>query len=99
MHATVHPIPGRDSAKDQPLIDDIRLLGTMLGEVVREHEGEACFDIVENVRRLSVLHQRDRDPRDEHALELILSGLTPSQAVAVMRAFSYFSHLANIAEE
>ncbi len=99
MHATVHPAPSRDPAKDQPLIDDIRLLGSMLGDIVREHEGEACFAIVENVRRLSVSHQRDRDPKDEHALELILRGLTPSQAVAVMRAFSYFSHLANIAED
>ena len=99
MHATVKTAPSRDPAKDQPLIDDIRLLGSMLGDIVREHEGDACFAIVENVRRLSVSHQRDRDPRDEHALELILRGLTPSQAVAVMRAFSYFSHLANIAED
>ena len=99
MHANAPAVPGRDPAKDQPLIDDIRLLGSMLGDILREHEGDACFAIVENVRRLSVSHQRDRDPRDEHALELILRGLTPSQAVAVVRAFSYFSHLANIAED
>ncbi|RYB05659.1 phosphoenolpyruvate carboxylase [Lichenibacterium ramalinae] len=99
MHATVPPAPRRDPAKDQPLIDDIRLLGSMLGDIVREHEGETCFTIVENVRRLSVSYQRDNDDRAGHALELILRGLTPSQAVSVMRAFSYFSHLANIAED
>ena len=99
MQATVPPVPRRDPAKDQPLIDDIRLLGSMLGDVVRQHEGETCFAIVENVRRLSVSYQRDNDDRAGHALELILRGLTPSQAVSVMRAFSYFSHLANIAED
>jgi phosphoenolpyruvate carboxylase len=99
MHATVTAAPHRDPAKDQPLIDDIRLLGSMLGDIVREHEGETCFSIVENVRRLSVSYQRDNDARAGHSLELILRGLTPSQAVSVMRAFSYFSHLANIAED
>ncbi len=99
MHATVKPAPNRDPAKDQPLIDDIRLLGSMLGDIIREHEGESCFSIVENVRRLSVSYQRDNDASAGHALELILRGLTPSQAVSVVRAFSYFSHLANIAED
>ena len=99
MHATVTAAPHRDPAKDQPLIDDIRLLGSMLGDIVREHEGETCFSIVETVRRLSVSYQRDNDARAGHSLELILRGLTPSQAVSVMRAFSYFSHLANIAED
>ncbi|MGI3902519.1 MAG: phosphoenolpyruvate carboxylase [Janthinobacterium lividum] len=99
MHDTALPVSSRDPAKDQPLIDDIRLLGSTLGDIVREHEGEACFSIVENVRQLSVRYQRDKDDKAGHSLELILRGLTPSQAVAVMRAFSYFSHLANIAED
>ena len=101
MHATVKPLPAasRDPAKDRPLIEDIRFLGSLLGDVIRDHEGESCFALVENIRRLSVAYQRNADAAAGHALELLLRGLTPSQAVSVIRAFSYFSHLANIAED
>ncbi len=101
MHATVTPLPSsrRDPAKDRPLIEDIRFLGSMLGDVIRDHEGETCFALVENIRRLSVAYQRDQDASAGHSLELLLRGLTPSQAVSVIRAFAYFSHLANIAED
>ena len=61
MHAPVQPAASRDPAKDQPLIDDIRLLGSMLGDVIREHDGQSSFALVENVRRLSVSYQRDSD--------------------------------------
>ena len=40
--------------KNRPLVDDIRLLGRILGDVIREQEGEAAFDLVERVRKLSV---------------------------------------------
>ena len=101
MHATSTPavLPGRDPAKDRPLIEDIRFLGSLLGNIIRDHEGESCFMLVENVRRLSVAYQRNADAAAGHALELLLRGLTPSQAVSVIRAFAYFSHLANIAED
>ena len=101
MHATVKPpaSPRRDPAKDRPLVQDIRFLGSMLGDVIRQHEGESCFTLVETVRRLSVAYQRNADAAAGHALELLLRGLTPSQAVSVIRAFAYFSHLANIAED
>ena len=89
----------RDPAKDQPLIDDIRFLGSLLGDVIRKHEGESCFALVENIRRLSVAYQRNADTAAGHQLELLLRGLTPSQTVSVIRAFTYFSHLANIAED
>ncbi len=86
-------------AKDQPLIEDIRLLGSMLGDIIREQEGQALFDLVERIRRLSVAYQRNADQSAGHELELLLRGLTPSQAVVVARAFSYFAHLTNIAED
>ena len=89
----------RDPSKDQPLIDDIRFLGSLLGDVIRQHEGENCFVLVENIRRLSVAYQRNADAAAGHQLELLLRGLTPSQTVSVVRAFTYFSHLANIAED
>ena len=42
------------ASKEQPLIEDIRLLGKLLGDVIREQEGEATFELVENIRQLSV---------------------------------------------
>lgn len=88
-----------DTTKNQPLIDDIRLLGTMLGDIIREQEGPSAFDLVETIRRLSVASQRNADVAAGHALELLLRGVTPAQAVSVVRAFTYFSHLTNIAED
>ena len=49
------PPPGAD--KDAPLKEDIRLLGRLLGDVLRDQEGEAVFDVVETIRQTAV---RDR---------------------------------------
>ena len=87
------------SGKDRPLRDDIRLLGRILGDTVREQEGEAVFDIVERIRQTSIRFHRDNDEAARHSLEAILNDLSPGQTVQIVRAFSYFSHLANIAED
>ncbi|MCU0931893.1 MAG: phosphoenolpyruvate carboxylase [Serpentinimonas sp.] len=85
--------------KDQPLIEDIRLLGRLLGDVIREHEGGATFNLVEQIRQLSVAFRRDADHAADRALKKLLKGLSNDQAVSVIRAFTYFSHLANLAED
>ena len=85
--------------KDGPLRDDIRLLGAILGDTIRDQEGEAIFAIVEEIRRTSVRFHKSRDPRDGAKLTEILSSLSPGEAALVVRSFSYFSHLANIAED
>ena len=54
--------------KDLPLIEDIRLLGRMLGDVIREQEGEPAFALVEQVRQLSVAFRRDADEAADKAL-------------------------------
>jgi phosphoenolpyruvate carboxylase len=87
------------SGKDEPLADDIRLLGGILGDTVREQEGEAVFAVIEAIRRLSVAVSRKADPEAARELDRLLKRLTPSETVSVMRAFSYFSRLANIAED
>ncbi|MFM9881534.1 MAG: phosphoenolpyruvate carboxylase, partial [Burkholderiales bacterium] len=47
--------PANDAAaKNRPLVDDIRLLGRILGDVIREQEGKDAFELVERVRKLSV---------------------------------------------
>ena len=85
--------------KDLPLIQDIRLLGRILGDVIREQEGVAAFDLIEQVRKLSVAFRRDADHEADKALKKLLKGLSADQTVSVIRAFTYFSHLANLAED
>ena len=85
--------------KEQPLIDDIRLLGQLLGDTIRDQEGEATFELIETIRKLSIACERNVDPDAPHQLGALLRDLTVDQAMAVSRAFTYFSHLANIAED
>jgi len=90
----------RDAAdKNRPLVEDIRLLGRILGDVIREQEGKQAFDLIERVRQLSVAYRLKADTRAGQALDRLLKNLSVDQTVSVIRAFSYFSHLANIAED
>ena len=85
--------------KDAPLRDDIRLLGRLLGDTVRDQQGEAAFGLIERIRQNSVRFRRDDDIAARRELEDILDALSREQTIQVVRAFSYFSHLANIAED
>ena len=85
--------------KNRPLVEDIRLLGRILGEVIREQEGKDAYELVEKVRQLSVAYRLKRDEGAGKALDRLLKNLSSDQMVSVIRAFSYFSHLANIAED
>ena len=91
--------PRRARDNEKPLSDDIRLLGRLLGDVIREQEGAAAFELVEKIRKLSVAFRRDADHEADKALKALLKGLPSDQAVSVIRAFTYFSHLANLAED
>lgn len=82
-----------------PLIDDIRLLGKILGDIICEQEGESVYGLVEQVRKLSVAFHRDANQKANHDLSKLLKGLSNESAVKVLRAFTYFSHLANLAED
>ena len=84
---------------DLPLSDDIRLLGRVLGDIVREQEGEAVYALVEQIRTLSVSFHRDANQADDKKLTKLLKGLSSDSAMKVLRAFTYFSHLANLAED
>ena len=87
------------SDKDQPLKDDIRLLGRLLGDTVREQEGIELFERVEQIRRLALRLHRDDDPGAREEMDAVLRNLPREGSNMVVRAFSYFSHLANIAED
>ncbi|MBL0727811.1 phosphoenolpyruvate carboxylase [Piscinibacter sp. HJYY11] len=88
-----------DDDKNLPLVADIRLLGRILGDVIREQEGKPAFELIEHVRRLSVAYRLKHDAQAGKALDRLLKNLSADQTVSVIRAFSYFSHLANIAED
>src|SRR5665213_1604281 len=84
---------------DARLRTDIRLLGRILGDTVRDQEGADAFDLVERIRQTSIRFHRDEDSVARRELETILDGMSISETVRIVRAFSYFSHLANIAED
>ena len=91
--------PADLSSKDLPLREDMRLLGRILGETLREQEGEASFQLIENMRRAAIRFRRTQDDRDRVQLEQMLDALSPGETLIVVRAFSYFSQLSNIAED
>lgn len=93
-----HPIPSEQD-KDTPLRDDIRMLGRVLGHTVRAQEGAEVFDLIERIRQTSIRFHREDDLDDRKALEHMLAGLDHDESLHVVRAFSYFSLLANIAED
>ncbi len=87
------------SSKDLPFREDVRLLGRILGDTLREQEGETVYLLIENVRRSAVRFRKTQDDRDGQHLEKMLDTLTPTETLIVVRAFSYFSQLTNIAED
>ncbi len=100
MKQALKETPVRQSRdNERPLVEDIRLLGRILGDVIREQEGAPAFELVESIRKLSVSFRRDADHEADKALKKLLKSLSGEQAVSVIRAFTYFSHLANLAED
>ncbi|MGO3743737.1 phosphoenolpyruvate carboxylase, partial [Kerstersia sp.] len=93
-HATSTELPADSSARQ-----DIRLLGRLLGETIRECEGKPVYDLVETLRRAAVKFRREGSKRERDILQERISALKGEQATAVARAFSYFLQLSNIAED
>ncbi|MDO6386106.1 phosphoenolpyruvate carboxylase [Uliginosibacterium sp. 31-12] len=91
--------PLTDQDKDTPLRDDIRMLGRILGNTVRAQEGVDVFGLIERIRQTSVRFHRDDDSDARHELEAMLKEVAHENTLNVVRAFSYFSQLSNIAED
>ena len=81
----------------QRLHDDVRLLGELLGQTLREQGGSHLFDAVEQVRALAKVARRES--ADLADLERTLRALSVTDALAVARGFAHFLGLANIAEQ
>jgi phosphoenolpyruvate carboxylase len=86
-----------DRAGDAPLREDIRVLGRVLGEVIGEQAGQDVLDLVESTRVEAFEIRRSETDREELAARL--GDLDVRSANHVIRAFSHFSLLANLAED
>ena len=99
-HAAVRAEPrgiGSAGARD-PLAREVRLLGALLGQVIVEQEGDELFELVERLRRGAIQGRRG-SADDRLALREAVAGLAPSRAEAVVRAFTIYFLLINLAEE
>lgn len=83
--------------KDEPLRRDVRELGALLGEVIQEQCSGAFFDLVERARKLARAHRRG-DPEADAELRAALEALPPETAAELVRAFSAYFGLVNLAE-
>ncbi|WP_286952228.1 phosphoenolpyruvate carboxylase [Brevundimonas sp. UBA7507] len=81
------------------LRDEVRLLGALLGEVIRDEGGQNLYDRIEAVRRASVAYHRDPASDDASELERLLGELSLDQAIGLTHGFAAFSLLANVAED
>ncbi|HEX5143578.1 MAG TPA: phosphoenolpyruvate carboxylase [Mycobacterium sp.] len=86
---------GREAT--EPMREDIRLLGAILGDTVREQNGEHVFDLVERARVEAFRVRRSEIDRDE--LAEMFAGIDAATAIPVIRAFTNFALLANVAED
>ena len=81
-----------------PLREDVRLLGNLLGETLKEQVGQDLFNQVEQIRALSK-GARDGQEEAEKQLESLLSSLKDEEILPLTRAFTHFLNFANIAEQ
>jgi len=84
--------------KDQALRDDVRTLGTMVGDLIREQGGEELFEFVENARQRSIRRREDNEKPGEELAQLV-ENLDPEEALQVIRSFSTYFQMVNTAEK
>ena len=75
------------------------LAGRVLGNVIRDADGQSVYDVIETLRRAAVRYRRDNDAPSGTTLRDLISGLDDAAVIPVVRAFSYFLQLSNIAED
>ena len=92
---TASPVRSTDAL----LRSNIRLLGTILGDVIHEQEGKRLFDLVEQIRRLTKNFRNTHNKNDEQALKHIFESLNVATMRKLIRAFSTYFQIVNIAEQ
>ncbi|MFO1539371.1 MAG: phosphoenolpyruvate carboxylase, partial [Chloroflexota bacterium] len=89
---------GSAGARD-PLAREVKLLGALLGQVIVEQEGAELLELVERVRRATIALRRTGASAARDTLGSALDGIAPPAAEGLIRAFSLYFLLANLAEE
>ncbi len=81
------------------LRDDVRLLGNILGNVIKKQEGQTFFNLVEKIRKLSKANRANIKQQDSYKkISKTLSQISPSNTYKLTRAFSHFMNFINLAE-
>ena len=88
----------RTNATMDPLRQEVDFLGKMLGEVIREFEGDASYEIVEQLR-IASRDRRGGQPAAEQRVLQLIAGLDAKQARIAIRAFSVLLDLMNVVED
>ena len=84
--------------KDQALRNDVRTLGAMVGDLIKEQGGDELFEFVENARRRSIRRREDNEKPGEELARLV-ENLGPDLALQVIRSFSTYFQMVNTAEK
>ncbi len=84
--------------KDQALRDDVRTLGAMLGDLIREQSGDDLYEFVENAR-LRAIRRREGNEKPGEELAELVGGLDANEALQVIRSFSTYFQMVNTAEK
>lgn len=87
----------KHSDPETPLRKNVRLLGDILGDTLKQQVGDELYQKIETIRRLSK-EAHEGQEASLQALHAILQSLQPDEMLGVVRAFSHFLNLANIAE-
>jgi len=82
-----------------PLREDVRFLGTLLGDTIREQAGADTFALVERIRQTSLRFRREQEREARADLETLLAALPHEECLVSVHAFTLFAQLSNIAED
>ena len=96
--------------REAPLRRDVRSLGFLLGEVIREQAGQKTFEAEEELRHLAIRHRKLNNDQGETCLDFpgerelqeraagIIDRMTVAESYQVVKAFSTYFELTNLAE-
>ena len=93
------PFSDRCIRHDKELRSRVKLLGKMLGDVVRSESGEAVYHTVERLRRGYINLRKEDDPVRRRRVVRLVEKTPADQLTPVIRAFNLYFQLVNIAEE
>ncbi|MFW5855532.1 MAG: phosphoenolpyruvate carboxylase, partial [Thermodesulfobacteriota bacterium] len=91
-------IEAEGSGISEPLSYQVNLLGTLLGQVIREQAGKEVFDLVEDLRNRCKAVENGSDGAGYEAVEEIIAGLSLDRLFWLIRSYTAFFNLVNEAE-